>query len=263
MTRLLTSRTAADPLECEEFGYGLGTPTGILLLRYRVGDTAGLGATRDDLLHQLYWCRDGHLQASGPDGEVSVIGPDQAFWAHRAVSHDVFTLGGTLAYRAFLREIPRGLIDRRHGVVSITKEAGQQLVRLGAPGLADDTWTSARGRLMSGLHEQNGTSDDSPSVASLVAAALRADPSSDRSLDDFAREHHVSAKTLQRDFARKFGCSFSRWRTQTRLAAARDMVGASTVTEIAHRVGYSSPSAFVAAFNREYGCTPGSLSSTA
>lgn len=263
MARLLTSRTAADPLDCEEFGYGLGTPTGILLLRYRIGDTAALGATRDDFLHQLYWCRDGHLQVNGPDGEVFVIGPDQAFWARRAVSHDVFTVGGTLAYRAFIREIPRGLVDVRHGVVSISEEAAQQLVRLAAPGLVGDTWTTARSRLMSGLHEQSMAGEDSGSAASLVAAALREDPSSDRSLADFAREHHVSAKTLQRDFARTFGCSFSRWRTQARLAAAREMVGASTVTEIAHRVGYSSPSAFVAAFNREYGCTPGRLSSLA
>lgn len=263
MTRFLNSQVVADPLECEEFAHGLGAPTGILLLRYQTADTAGFGAIRDDFLHQIYWCRDGRLQVSGPDDEISLMGPDRAFWAHRAVSHHVFSLGSSTVYRAFVREIPPGLIDMRHGVTSITVDARRQLVRLASPGLAEDLWQGARAGLMRGLHDPAVSGDAATSVASLVAAALRADPSSDRSLADFAREHHVSAKTLQRDFARKFGCSFSRWRTRTRLAAARDLVGTSTVTEIAHRVGYSNPSAFVAAFNREYGCTPGSLNPTA
>ncbi|MFV0533623.1 MAG: helix-turn-helix domain-containing protein [Cumulibacter sp.] len=263
MTPVLTADTAADPLLCEEFAYGLGPPSGILMLRYRTGETAGFGDTRDDFLHQMYWCRDGQLQVSGSDDKPEWIGPDRAYWAHRSVSHRVFALGSSTVFRAFLREIPPGLINLRHAAVSVTEDARQQIVRLASPNIAEHAWPVARARLLNGLHDLDADGPDTTSVASLVAATLRANPASTRSLDDFAREHHVSPKTLQRDFARTFGCSFSRWRTHTRLEAARDLVGASTVTEIARRVGYSNPSAFVAAFNREYGCTPGRLGSTA
>lgn len=255
-----STRVARDPLECEEFAYGLGAPTGILLLRYRTGEAATLGSIRDDFLHQVYWCRDGRLRVAGPDGEQLTLGPDQAYWARRAVSHQVLAVDGTLVYRALIREVPPGLVGMRHGAAAVTGDARRQLVRLGSPGMADDGWATARARLLRGLHQARADARRSTSAAELVAAVLRSDPSTERSLAEFARQHHVSVKTLQRDFVRTFGCSFSRWRTRTRLAAAHDLIGAVSVAEVAYRVGYSSTSAFVAAFRREYGCTPGRLS---
>ena len=64
-------------------------------------------------------------------------------------------------------------------------------------------------------------------------------------------------KTIQRDFEREFGMSWSRWRTRTRLRAAWALLELHPVNQVAHLVGYAGPSAFVAAFAKEFGHTPG------
>ncbi|CAL9532389.1 helix-turn-helix domain-containing protein [Streptomyces sp. enrichment culture] len=52
--------------------------------------------------------------------------------------------------------------------------------------------------------------------------------------------------------------SFSRWRTRLRLRPARVLPEESHgVVEVAHRVDYASPSAFIQAFRKECGRTPG------
>ena len=51
---------------------------------------------------------------------------------------------------------------------------------------------------------------------------------------------------------------FERWRTHLRIAEALGrLADGATVTRVAHDVGYASTSAFVAAFRRTTGTTPG------
>lgn len=52
----------------------------------------------------------------------------------------------------------------------------------------------------------------------------------------------------------------SRVRTKLRLRTSRALLETRPVSEVARRVGYSSPSAFITAFVKEYGCTPGRYS---
>ena len=52
---------------------------------------------------------------------------------------------------------------------------------------------------------------------------------------------------------------FGRWRTLLRLQAALSMLAADVPVSRVGRVGYDTPSAFVAAFRRETGQTPGAL----
>jgi AraC-like DNA-binding protein len=83
------------------------------------------------------------------------------------------------------------------------------------------------------------------------------DPADQTRLDEWAIRLHTSTKTVQRDFMREFGVSYSQWRTRIRLEAAVVLLETGSVTEVAHLVGYSSVPAFVTAFSREYGHTPG------
>jgi AraC-like DNA-binding protein len=76
-----------------------------------------------------------------------------------------------------------------------------------------------------------------------VAQTLRADPADQRTLRDWGRQVGASERTLARAFTAEAGLPFGRWRTRLRLRAAL-------------RVGYATPSAFVAAFRRETGLTP-------
>jgi len=90
-----------------------------------------------------------------------------------------------------------------------------------------------------------------------VAEALRRDPADKRTLRDWGREVGASERTLARAFAAGAGVPFGRWRTLLRLQAALPALAAGDVVgRVALRVGYETPSAFVAAFRREIGVTP-------
>ncbi|GAA1869541.1 helix-turn-helix transcriptional regulator [Pseudonocardia ailaonensis] len=94
--------------------------------------------------------------------------------------------------------------------------------------------------------------------AAEVAKALAADPADDRSLEAWGRKVGASVRTLTRAFAVEPGTSFTRYRTQVRLRAALSLLADGVpVGTVAHRVGYRSPSAFIAAFRRQTGVAPG------
>jgi AraC-like DNA-binding protein len=91
-----------------------------------------------------------------------------------------------------------------------------------------------------------------------IAATLHADPADPRSLFELGRAIGASARTLSRLCATQLGMSFPSWRGQIRLLhAALALTGGDSVTTVAHRNGYSSPSAFVAAFRQAFDTTPG------
>lgn len=250
-----------DPLRCEEFGYGLGRPDGIFVLRYRAAGVLEFAGHRQDFLHQLYFAPDGVL-AVLRGSRVRFTGAGEAFWAERAVAHEVRAGGRGAVYRVCLRQIPPALEDLRAGMVSVDDEAARLLTSVIArAGCAEQEALAARERFMARLatsdaaylaHHATGTG-----VALAVARELARDPADPTELREWAARLHVSVKTLQRDFTREFGVPYSRWRTTLRLRAARVLLGDQQVTRVAHLVGYASPSAFVSAFTREYGCTPG------
>ncbi|MDD0974334.1 AraC family transcriptional regulator [Pseudomonas fontis] len=90
-----------------------------------------------------------------------------------------------------------------------------------------------------------------------ILQALHADPGDNRPLADWAASVHVSERTLARQFIRELGISFGDWRQRLRyLRAIEALEGASSIQEIAFDLGYSAPSAFIAMFQRQAGCTP-------
>ena len=87
---------------------------------------------------------------------------------------------------------------------------------------------------------------------------LRDDPAGGRSLAGLGRQVGASERTLSRLFRSDLGMSFLQWRTQLRLYRALHLLGDDEpVTSVAHRCGWSSASAFIEAFRRAFGETPG------
>lgn len=91
-----------------------------------------------------------------------------------------------------------------------------------------------------------------------IAERLLADPGDPRELTAWADHVHAGARTLSRLFRAETGLSFAEWRTQVRIRAAIQLLGNGTpVNATAHAVGYRRPSAFISAFRRVTGQTPG------
>ncbi|MEU1345056.1 helix-turn-helix transcriptional regulator [Streptomyces sp. NPDC005827] len=92
-----------------------------------------------------------------------------------------------------------------------------------------------------------------------LCAILRADPADDRTLKELGRVVGASDRTLSRLFRGDLGMTFPQWRTQLRLHHALVLLADRTpVTTVAHACGWSSASAFIDAFRRAFGHTPGS-----
>lgn len=251
---------ALDPLWCEEYGYGLGDPDGIFVLKYRSAGVLEFGDTRQDFLHQLYWSPDGMLSTlDGPN--AGFIGPNEAFWVHRANSHHIRAGQQQTVYRLCLRQEPIGVEGLSVGPVSVDAEAARLIQAIARPGYEEQAALVARGRIMAGLEAcpQNFARERETGAgyARAVARELTHDPGNDYRLDEWAAELHISPKTLQRDFRREYGLSYSQWRTKLRLRAARVLLESEPVSRVANRVGYASPSSFIVAFTKEFGCTPG------
>lgn len=88
-----------------------------------------------------------------------------------------------------------------------------------------------------------------------VADALTHDPADPRTL---AADSATSPRTLARLFIADTGITFGHWRTQIRLAASLPLLATGLpIARIAGRVGYATPSAYVAAFRRAVGVSPG------
>lgn len=92
-----------------------------------------------------------------------------------------------------------------------------------------------------------------------VCAILRADPADGRTLRELGRTVGAGDRTLSRLFRADLGMTFPRWRTQLRLQHALVLLAdRMPVTAVAHACGWSSASAFIDAFRRIFGHTPGS-----
>lgn len=91
-----------------------------------------------------------------------------------------------------------------------------------------------------------------------IARALLNDPASLRSQRDWADWAGLSPRTLSRRFVQETGISFALWRQQARvLRSLEGLSRGAAVAEVADTCGYDNVSAYIAAFRRRFGVTPG------
>lgn len=90
-----------------------------------------------------------------------------------------------------------------------------------------------------------------------IADLLRADATRRDGLDALARRIGTSRRSVERAFREDVGMTFAQWRRRLRMVQALRMLAEGVpAASVAARVGYSTPSAFGAAFRRELGISP-------
>lgn len=93
-----------------------------------------------------------------------------------------------------------------------------------------------------------------------IARHLLDNPAGGESLDRLARRYGAARRTIERFFHEETGLSFGLWRQKVRLLESLRLLSeGKSVTDAAMDTGYSSVSAFIAAFRNTFGCTPGRL----
>jgi AraC-like DNA-binding protein len=90
-----------------------------------------------------------------------------------------------------------------------------------------------------------------------ISRAITLDACDRKSMQSWAQELGLSARTLNRLCTSQTGLSFGRWRRQLlMIVALRDLSGGATVQQVAYALGYESPSAFITMFKKTFGKPP-------
>jgi AraC-like DNA-binding protein/quercetin dioxygenase-like cupin family protein len=213
--------------------------------------------------HQLAWAASGVLTVLTADA-TWVLPPTRALWIPAGLPHETAS-----ATRATMRTlyIRPGLFPvswtetGRPTPVAASPLIAELIGYLGGSDLDQAQRAHAESLLADLLTPVPVTTIDvrlpSGQPARQVAEELRANPADQRTLREWGRHVGASERTLARAFAAGAGVPFGRWRALLRLQAALPMLAAGEpVSRVAGRVGYDTPSAFVAAFRRETGQTP-------
>jgi AraC-like DNA-binding protein len=100
--------------------------------------------------------------------------------------------------------------------------------------------------------------------ARALAERLQEAPADPASLAELARHAGASLRTLQRLFPAETGLTLEAWRQKARLIwSITRLSGGASVAAAAFDCGYDSPSAFITAFKRQFGVTPGRYTAAA
>ncbi|MEW2517818.1 helix-turn-helix domain-containing protein [Actinacidiphila alni] len=211
--------------------------------------------------HMLLWSASATLTIGTP-GRDWLVPPGYGLWVPGWTEHSVSTLRfGEGSVLAFAPERCPITWARPTGV-SITPLLRELIAHLCRTGPQDTTRAPAEALAFALLaplpdHDIQVAMPTDPRVRT-IAERLVADPSDPRELAAWADHVHAGVRTLSRLFVAETGLSFARWRTQVRIRAAIHLLSdGATVESTARAVGYRKPSAFIAAFRRATGQTPG------
>lgn len=210
--------------------------------------------------HQLAWAERGVLSISAGD-TTWALPPTRALWIPAGVRHTTAAATATAMHSLYLRpeRSPTGFADPT--VLAVAPLLAALIAHLGRAELGADERARAEAVLFDQLVPAPVASVElalpADDRARRVADALLADPADDRGVEALARLAGTSPRTLHRLFQDTTGCGLGEWRIRARIRAALELLATDLpVGVVAHRVGYRTPSAFVAAFRKVLGTTP-------
>lgn len=234
------------------------------MLHYRVLRAGGFGPHTDDELAQLTWMRGAVLRVLTDRG-VLVVPSNRAVWIPAGRPHDVVATGPGDLYCLYTRASDPTL-DTDEPTVLEVDDLLRGLIGYLAASRGVDAALRARAVLLDALRAAARDPDrlalPADPRARAVARRVLDDPATAGPLESLAAGHGISARTVRRLFVDQVGMTFRDWAVQARLFASLPLLAEDLpVTEIAHRVGYATPSGYVAAFRERFGCTPGAYRS--
>lgn len=211
--------------------------------------------------HQLAWAADGVLTVDTEAG-TWVLPRTRALWIPGRVWHGVESSGQATMKALYLDPAACPIDWADPKAVAVGGLLAELIDYLDDPALDASRRARAEAVVFDTLAPVEAETLDAPLPsdprARTVARAIIDDPADVRDLRQWAREVGVSDRTLARAFVADTGIPFGRWRTLVRLGAALPALAAGQpVNRVARMVGYQTPSAFVAAFRRHTGLTPG------
>ncbi len=196
---------------------------------------------------------------------VWVVPSHQALWLPPRTTHAVRMAGSGTLRQVYVTPAHGGPLPAAPAVMQVSPLLRELLRRVCAMGTLDVQLGEQR-RLFEVMLDELVAVGGGPlelpmprDARALRAATLtRAEPARSVSARHIARDAHASLRTLERLFRAETGLSFGAWRQRARLVHAMTLLAdGATVTAAGAAVGYANTSAFVTAFRRLLGMTPG------
>jgi AraC-like DNA-binding protein/mannose-6-phosphate isomerase-like protein (cupin superfamily) len=218
--------------------------------------------------HQLLFASTGAMTVTG--GRTTwMIPPGRAVLIPAGVQHRI-RMWGEVAFRSLYfpttAPAPVFAMDTCR-VISVSPLLRELILRI-ARLAALDSRVPSESRLMSVLMDELQAAQVEPMLLPLPAdaRALKAaewvlkNPADGVTAIALSRACGLSVRTLERVFRAETGMRFGLWRQKARLLeSVRVLVERGSVTDAALESGYSSVSAYIAAFKQTFGCTPGAM----
>lgn len=99
--------------------------------------------------------------------------------------------------------------------------------------------------------------------AKIVAQKLVSNPADQTSLEQFADQQGIAARTLQRQFLKCTNLTFSEWRAAQRVSVAASLLAHDfSISVTANLVGFAAASSLTRAFRRHTGSTPSAFTTS-
>ena len=211
--------------------------------------------------HQLVWAAEGVLTVAA-DAGTWVLPPSRALWVPAGLRHETIASERSTMRTLYLEADRCPILWESPRPVVATALLAALIEHLSDDALDPQHRARAEALVFDVLEPvevatvQVTMPSDERAVE--VARALISNPADTRNLTAWGREIGASGRTLTRAFLAGTGIPFARWRTSVRLQAAIPLLAAGEpVATVAGYVGYETPSAFIAAFRRHTGVTPG------
>lgn len=212
---------------------------------------------------QVFYAATGTMRVIAEDA-VWLVPQGRALWAPPEVPHSVEMRGAVGMRAIYVPPARAGSLPgvcRACEVTALLRELILHIVRMG---LLDEA-VPEHDRLAGVFLDAFAQSEQLPLALPMprdprvlsLARRLRDEPSDGRGIETLARETGASVRTLQRLFRNETNMRFVEWRLRLRLLQAVAELGlGASVTEAGATAGFSSTSAFIAAFRQHMGHTP-------
>jgi len=213
--------------------------------------------------HQLVYASAGVLTVWTERGSW-IVPPHWAVWVPARVAHSIRFAGESALRTLYLRPGWTEGLPADCTAVTVSPLLRELILRAVAIGMLDerDRVERALATLIADEFRQSRAPPfalPQPSSAAIrKAVALLADgPTAGLTAGALAHAVGLGRRTLERRFLAETGMSPDRWRRQARLLGAVErLAGGQPVKTVAADAGYASPSAFVAAFRKQFSVTP-------
>lgn len=235
-------------------------------------DVRSLAATYRDGHHvgchchtwaQLVHACSGVMRVRADQG-IWLVPPTRALWIPPGVEHEFFVKGEVAFRTLYVAPTRAGFVTRSVGTLEVSPLLRELILHILSLQILDPTIPDQDrlGALLTDLLNAAAAIDlklplPSDPRAQRLAEHLQTSPDDTTGLQSLAGMTGASMRTLQRLFVAETGMTFDAWRQKARLIASTvSLSQGAKVTTAALDCGYDSPSAFIAAFKRQFAMTP-------